>query len=284
MSELRKKMIRTMQLRNFSPATQKNYVRAVIGLAEHYKRSPDAINPQEIQDYIIHLLNVRKFAVGSCQTIATGLRFFYTVTLGLDNSRVPIPKIRGSRRLPVILGGDQLDRLFASADNIKHRALLMTVYSAGLRVSEVTRLKGSDIDSDRMMIRVEQGKGRKDRYTVLSQRVLEVLRDYWRICNPKLWLFPGYSDQPMSCVNVHYIYTKALKKAGIKISGGIHTLRHCFATHLLEAAVDIRTIQILLGHKLITTTARYLNVTSKTLQGTPSPLDLQQNKRSGSDQ
>jgi integrase/recombinase XerD len=281
MTELREKMIRAMQLRNFSPATQKNYVDAVMGLAKHYNRSPHLITPQEIQDYIIYLLNVRKFAAESCLTIATGLRFLYIETLGLDKSRVPIPKIRISKHLPVILSGKQLERLFAAADNIKHRGLLMTAYSAGLRVGEVTRLKVSDIVSDRMMIRVEQGKGMKDRYTVLSNRLLEVLRDYWRIYRPKLRLFPDDSNQPMVCAQAHYIYTKTLKKAGIKIAGGIHTLRHCFATHLLEAGVDLRTIQTLMGHKSITTTARYLNVTSKTLQGVPSPLDLLQNKRNG---
>jgi integrase/recombinase XerD len=284
MTEPRQRMIRAMQLRNFSPATQRNYIDAVVGLANHYNRSPYLITSQEIQDYMLHLLHVRKFTVGSCQTIASGLRFFYIETLGLDNSRVPIPVMRGSRSLPIIHSGDQLERLFAATDNIKHRAILMTAYSAGLRAGEITKLKASDIDSARMAIRVEKGKGGKDRYTLLSNRALEVLREYWRIYRPKQWLFPGYSNKPMSTVNLHYIYTRALKKAGINISRGIHTLRHCFATHLLEDKVDIRTIQVLMGHKLITTTARYLTMTSKALQGVRSPLDLQQDKRSGSNQ
>jgi site-specific recombinase XerD len=164
--------------------------------------------------------------------------------------------------------------MFAALSNIKHRMLLMTTYAGGLRVSEVVRLKVTDIHSDRMMIRVEQGKGRKDRYTLLSKRLLDELRDYWRIKRPERWLFPGRSDGPLTREMAWQIYTKAVKKAGVKRRGGIHTLRHCFATHLLEAGVDLRTIQLLMGHSLIRTTVRYLQVTSKSLQGTRSPLDL----------
>jgi site-specific recombinase XerD len=267
-------MIRDMQLRNFSPDTQRGYINSVSGLAKHYRRSPDTISPEEIQDYIIYLLNVRKVAIGSCQTVVTGLRFFYTVTLGQDKSSVPIPPIKNARRLPEILSANELERMFAALGNIKHRMLLMTTYAGGLRVSEVVRLKVTDIHSDRMMIRVEQGKGRKDRYTLLSKRLLDELRDYWRIKRPERWLFPGRSDGPLTREMAWQIYTKAVKKAGVKRRGGIHTLRHCFATHLLEAGVDLRTIQLLMGHSLIRTTVRYLQVTSKSLQGTRSPLDL----------
>ena len=274
MSRLRQKMIRAMELRNFSPNTQRGYINSVTGLAKYYHGPPDRIIPEEIQDYIIFLLNVRRIAVSSCQTIVTGLRFFYTVTLEQDESRVPIPKIKNSRRLPEILSGNELERMFAAMKNIKHRVLLMTAYAAGLRVSEVVHLKISDIRSDRMMIRVEQGKGRKDRYTLLSKRLLVELRNYWKIKRPDLWLFPGRSNNPMTREMAHYIYVKASKKAGVKRRGGIHTLRHCFATHLLEAGEDLRTIQLLMGHSSIRTTVRYLQVTSKSLLGTKSPLDL----------
>ena len=274
MSRLRQKMIRDMEMRNFSLNTQRGYITSVVGLAKHYNRPPEAIGPEEIQDYIIFLLNVRNIAVSSCQTIITGLRFFYTVTLEQDESRMPIPKIKNSRRLPEILSGNELERVFAVMSNIKHRVLLMTTYAGGLRVSEVVHLKVTDIHSDRMMIRVEQGKGRKDRYTLLSKRLLEELRNYWKIKRPYLWLFPGRSNNPMTREMAHHIYVTATKKAGVKRRGGIHTLRHCFATHLLEAGEDLRTIQLLMGHSSIRTTVRYLQVTSKSLLGTKSPLDL----------
>lgn len=274
MSKLREKMIRDMQLRNLSPNTQKSYVTAVAGLAKHYRRSPDQIRPEEIQDYLIFLLTIRKLATGSCQTIIIGLRFFYTVTLGEDRARVPLPPIKGSRRLPEILSGNELERIFAVTKNVKHRVLLMTTYAGGLRVSEVVHLKVTDIHSDRMMIRVEQGKGRKDRYTLLSQRLLGELRDYWKLKRPDPWLFPGQSSRPMTREMAHHIYVAAVKKAGVQRKGGIHVLRHCFATHLLESGVDLCTIQLLLGHSSLRTTVRYLQVTSKTLQGTRSPLDL----------
>jgi integrase/recombinase XerD len=279
MTELRRKMIRDMQLRNFSLATQKSYLNSVTGLAKHYHQSPDVISPAEIQDYVIYLLTERKLAIGSCHTIITALRFFYSVTLGEDKSRAPIPEVKNYRRLPNILSGNELEKLFAVVKNIKHRAVLMTAYSGGLRASELVHLKVADIHSDRMMIRVEQGKGMKDRYTLLSKRLLEELRNYWKIKRPNIWLFPGRSNHPMTRRMTYHIYVDAAKKAGIKRKGGIHTLRHCFATHLLEAGEDLRTIQLLMGHSSIRTTVSYLQVTSKTLQGTKSPLDLLPNSK-----
>lgn len=263
-----------MQLRNFSTATQDSYINSVAGLAKYYRRSPDLISPAEIQDYIIYLLKERNLAIGTCHVIITALRFFYSVTLGENKDRAPIPAIKNSRRLPEILSGEEIERLFTVVKNIKHRLVLMTAYSGGLRSSELVHLKVTDIHSDRMMIRVEQGKGKKDRYTLLSKRLLEELRNYWRIKRPKLWLFPGHRNQPMTRRMTYHIYVDAIKKAGINRKGGIHTLRHCFATHLLEAGEDLRTIQLLMGHSSIGTTVRYLQVTSKTLQGTKSPLDL----------
>ena len=274
MSELRNKMVRDMLLRNFSPETQRGYLTSVTSLSKHYNRSPDKITPEEVQDYIIYLLNVRQITLGSCQTVITGLRFFYTVTLEQDRSRIPLPPIKNCRRLPEILSGDELEKMFAATKNVKHRALLMTGYAGGLRASELAHLKITDIHSDRMMIRIEQGKGRKDRYTLLSKRLLDELRNYWKIKRPDIWLFPGQRNQPMTREMVHHIYVEAKKRANIQRKGGVHTLRHCFATHLLEAGTNLRTIQVLMGHTSIRTTVRYLQVTSKTLQGTRSPLDL----------
>ena len=271
MSELRKRMIRDMQSRNFSPGTQRAYLRAVTGLAQYYHRSPDTIEPEEIQDYVVHLLSERKLA----HSIITGLRLFYTVTLKQDEASVPIQQVKRVTRLPEILGSEQLERVFAAPCNPKHRVLLMTAYSAGLRVSELVHLKVTDIHSDRMMIRVDQSKGKKDHYTLLSKRLLGELRAYWKIKRPAVWLFPGIKRQEPLCARMaQKVYAQAVAKAGITRKGGIHTLRHCFATHLLEAGQDIRTIQLLMGHSSILTTVRYLQVTSKTLQGTPSPLDL----------
>lgn len=275
MSELRKRMIRDMELRNFSPTTQRGYLRAVTGLAEYYHRSPDRISTEEIQDYVVYLLSERKVAVGTCHAIITALRFFYIVTLEQNGASVTIPQIKRETRLPEILGPEQLERVFAAPRNLKHRVLLMTAYGGGLRVSELVHLKVTDIHSDRMMIRVEQGKGKKDRYTLLSKRLLGELRSYWEIKRPPVWLFPGIHLHKPGCARMaQKAYAKAVAKAGITRKGGIHTLRHCFATHLLEAGEDIRTIQLLMGHSSILTTVRYLQVTSKTLQGTQSPLDL----------
>lgn len=275
MSPLRKKMIRDMQLRNFAPGTQRCYIAAVAGLVKYCRQSPETISPEQIQDYVLHLLRERKLAVGSCHAIVTALRFFYTVTLGRDQSSVPIPQIKSTTCLPEILSCKEIKKLFAAIGNPKHKSLLMTTYGGGLRVSEVVRLKLTDIQTDRMMIRVEQGKGMKDRYTLLSKRLLKELRDYWKIKRPAVWLFPGQpKNKPMSTRMAQKVYARAVSKAEIKRKGGIHTLRHCFATHLLEAGEDIRTIQLLMGHRSILTTVRYLQVTSKTLQGTKSPLDL----------
>lgn len=274
-SQLRNQMIRDMQLRKFAPGTQKTYLNAVKGLANYHHCSPDTLSSRQIEDYILYLFNERKMATGSCYSIFTGLRFFYTITLGRDSSTVPIPPTKKISTLPEILSIVEVERLFSVTHNPKHRVMLMAAYGGGLRVSELVKLKVTDIHSDRMMIRVDQGKGNKDRYTLLPKRLLEELRSYWNIKKPQLWLFPGQpKDRALSCRMAQKIYHIAIKKAGIKRQGGIHTLRHCFATHLLETGENIRTIQLLMGHRSIITTTRYLQVTSKSLQGTQSPLDL----------
>lgn len=276
MTELRAKMIRDMELRRLAESTKRNYLNAVIALAKHYKKSPDQITDKQVQDYLLYLLNEKKLSWGSCDLHMSGLRFLYKVTLGRESIGFAIPPCKTAKKLPEILSTEEVERLFNRTRLLKHRAVLMTTYGAGLRASEVIHLKLTDIDSQRMMIRVEQGKGNKDRYTILSQRLLEVLRAYWNKYRPKLWLFPGKGrHQPqMTYSGLRKVFVAAKKQAGIQKGGGMHMLRHSFATHLLEVGVDLRTIQVLLGHTSLLTTALYMRVTRKKLDSTKSPLDL----------
>lgn len=275
MSPLREKMIRDMQLRRLSENTQRVYTHAVARLAKRYMKSPDQLSDQQVQDYILYMLNDRKLAWSTCDTNVAGLQFFYGVTVGRNSMRLALPPRKSEKRLPEILSAEEVSRLFAAANNLKHRVLLQTAYSAGLRVSELVHLKITDIDSNRMMIRVEQGKGNKDRYTLLSPRVLLQLRNYWREYHPSSWLFPGRNpDLPLDRSSASLVFNVAKEKADIHKVGGIHSLRHAFATHLLEAKVDVRTIQVLMGHRSISTTMRYLQVTRQTLGTTTNPLDL----------
>ena len=275
MTPLRHKMINDMILRRFAPATQKAYVNAVDGLARFYHKSPDKLNNEHIQKYLLYLTKDKKLSRSSCHVIIHGLRFFYTQTLNYDSTNFTMPTCKKEKRLPEILSHEEISNLFMAATSLKQRALLMTTYSAGLRVSEVVNLKISDIDSKRMTIRVRQSKGNKDRYTLLSDKLLTELRIYWRKYRPAYWLFPGQdADKPMTVSTALKMYNQAKKRAGITKGRGIHTLRHCFATHLLEAGTDLPTIQKLLGHSSIKTTLVYLRVTTKKLSSTKSPLDL----------
>ena len=276
MTPLREKLIKDMTIRRFATKTQEAYVAAVAGLARYYKRSPEKIDKQMIQDYLLYLMEERKLSWNSCNVAVSGLRFFYTQTLGMDSMFLSIPPRKTDSILPEIFSVEELEKLFSALTNQKHRTLLMTAYAAGLRVSELVGLKVRDIDSGRMMIRVKQGKGRKDRYTILSKRLLEELRIYYRMYRPLEWLFySGKKTKRPLCVSTpQRVYNQAKEKAGITKGKGIHTLRHCFATHLLEAGVDLRTIQMLMGHSCITTTMTYLQVTRKHLGSVKSPLDL----------
>jgi len=275
MTSLREKMIKEMTLRRLSANTQRSYLEAVTGLARYHNQSPEKINSQMIKDYLFYLLQERKLQWGSCNVIVCGLRFFYTKILGVDPESLNIPPQKKVRKLPEVLSTEEIGCLLGAASNQKHRTLLMSTYAAGLRVSEVVNLKLTDIDSKRMMIRVRQGKGNKDRYTILPKRLLKELRIYWKRYRPSLWLFSGRKpEQPMPKSTAAAIYYNAKDKAGIKKGRGIHTLRHCFATHLLEAGVDLRTIQVLMGHSSIMTTVVYLKVTRKQISATQSPLDL----------
>jgi site-specific recombinase XerD len=217
----------------------------------------------------------RKLHWNTVNAICSGLTFFYTQTVSRPDVAAAMPLRRTPRQLPEILSGDELQALFAAADNLQHRALLMTTYGGGLRVSEVVKLRPRDIDSQRMMIRVVAGKRVKDRYTLLSVRLLEELRAYWKAYRPLTWLFPARRpEKPFNDDKAREVFNRAKVKAGIRKGGSIHLLRHCFATHLLEAGVDLRTIQILMGHSSIDSTVWYLHMTRKKLDATQNPLDL----------
>jgi site-specific recombinase XerD len=266
-------MIRELELRRKAPTTVTSYVKAVEELARYYRRSPDRISTEEIRDYMHFLIVGKKLSYSSCNHKIVAINFFFReVVRRKVNLRVPMKR---SGRLPEPLSREEVARLLDAAENQKHRVLMMTAYSAGLRVSELVRLKPQDIHSDRMLIRVNQGKGRKDRYTLLSQRLLGELRAYWRESRPELWLFPNQTrtDHMPTCTPARAFY-RLKRRAGITHGHGIHTLRHSFATHLLEAGVDLRTIQILMGHTSLNTTVKYLHVTEKHLEQTKSPLDL----------
>lgn len=274
MTPLRKKMIRELQLHRKSPKTIEAYVTAVAQLAAHYHRSPEKISVEEIRGFLHHLIVERRLAFSSVNQKLGGIRFFYRHVLGRDEFDLKVPAKR-SGRLPEPLGRSEVARLIEATQNVKHRALLMTCYAAGLRVGELVRLRTDDIHSERMLIRVREGKGRKDRDTLLSPRLLSELRAYWRVERPHGWLFlNGERSGHLPVGTAQRIYYTAKQRTGITRGRGIHTLRHSFATHLLEAGVDLPTIQRLLGHSSLATTAKYLHVTSKHLSGTHSPLDL----------
>jgi site-specific recombinase XerD len=264
-----------MVVRGMAARTRESYLGAVTGLAKHYRRSPDQISDEEVQAYLLHLIRDRHRSWNTCHIVVHGLRFLYHTTLKRDRTTFSIPSMRQPGKLPAILSRVEVERIFTHAAHLKHRTMLMTTYAAGLRLNEVIHLRVTDIDSARMTIRVEQGKGGKDRYTVLSAHLLAALRAYWKAEHPAAWLFPARgSDRPMHETSLQKAYQTAKLRAGITKPGGIHGLRHAFATHLLEAGVDIHTIQRLLGHAYIGTTTRYFQLTRHTEMGPDSPLDL----------
>jgi site-specific recombinase XerD len=275
MSELRKKMLREMDLRNLACSTQQAYLHAVKQLTRHYKRSPDTISQKEVEDYLLHLKNEKKLSFSTRNVAASVFKFFYNTTLKDETCRIDLPPRKAPSRLPVVLSRQEVIRLIEATGHLKHRVLLMTIYSGGLRVGEAVSLKPSDIDSERMIIRVEQAKGGKDRYTLLSVKLLEELRLYWKLFKPKNWLFPSTrTDRHIDISTAQKVFYSAKKKAGITKGNGIHVLRHCFATHLLEAGYDIRRIQIMMGHRSLSTTLVYLHVTRNSIARITSPLDL----------
>jgi site-specific recombinase XerD len=275
MTPLRRKLLDDLIIRGLSENTQKSYVQSVTGLARHYRRRPDWLTAEEVQDYLLHLLKKRGLSPKTCNTVRHGLRFFYRITLGWPDPHFYLPGPKQPLTLPEVLSSVEVVRLFRVTTNRKHRALLMTTYATGLRVSEVTRLKVEDIDSPRRCLRIVKGKGQKDRYLPLSQRLLRELRAYWRRERPAPWLFPGLiPGRPLTRGGAADAFDKAKVKAGITKSGSIHVLRHSWATHMLEAGAQVHEIQRLMGHRSPRSTMRYLHIAQDRKNPPPSPLDL----------
>ena len=272
-SPLRRRMIEDMTVRNLSPATQRSYVHAVTKFSRFFGCSPDRLDLEDVRTFQVHLVAGGMSWSAFNQTVCA-LRFFFGVTLGRAGLPERIPHAREPRKLPVVLSADEVVRFLDAVSWLKHRAALTTAYAAGLRVSEVVNLKVTDIDSSRMVIRVEQGKGAKDRYVMLSPQLLGILRSYWRLTRPVRWLVPGRdADQSLHPTVLQGACRSARAAAGLDKRVTMHTLRHSFATHLLESGTDIRIIQALLGHNSLQTTARYTQVTTSTIGQTPSPLE-----------
>ncbi len=275
MKELRAKMIEEMKLRRLAPKTHRAYLGAVEGLARFYNKSPDQIFNTEIKKYLIYLMEEKKVAWSTCNVAMSGIDFFYNKTLGRKSISLSIPPRKHKQQLTEVLSLQEVKRLVTAPLKLKHRVMLMITYSGGLRVSELVNLKISDIDSKRMTIFIRNAKKNKDRYTILSERLLPELRSYWKKYHPMTWLFPNKRQcYPIHISTPQKIFYDAKKKSGITKGRGIHMLRHCFATHMLEAGVDIRTIQQLMGHSSLSTTSRYLKISTERLRSIKSPLDL----------
>jgi len=274
MTQLRQRMLEDMQIRNLSKVTQKRYLYRVAAFAKYFRRSPEQLGPEEIRRYQVYLLKDKKLSSSTLNVTVCALRFLYKVTLKRNWDLDRIPHARREKKLPVVLSPEEVVQFFQAVKSVKYRTILVTAYSAGLRVSEVTRLKVRDIDSRRMIIRVEQGKGGKDRYVMLSRKLLDLLREYWKAYRPTYWLFPGgVPHRPASAAAVREVCHKAYLVSGLSKHVTPHTLRHCFATHLLEAGEDLRKIQLLLGHRSLASTARYTHVAVSNIHQTTSPLD-----------
>jgi site-specific recombinase XerD len=278
-SPLRQRMTEDMTIRGFTVGTQRGYLVAVENFTSFLGRSPDGAIAEDLRRYQLHMRSSGASAT-TMNAAVSALRFFFTVTLGRDDAQVGMTTVREPRKLPVVLSPEEVARLLDAAPGLKYRAALSVAYGAGLRASEVVSLKLADIDSERMVIRVEQGKGRKDRYAMLSEPLLDLLRAWWLAARerdvmlPGGWLFPGQNPvNPLTTRQLRRAFDGAKVAAGIDKRVSLHTLRHCFATHLLEQKVDIRVIQVLLGHSKLDTTARYSQVASTTLRAVKSPLE-----------
>jgi len=279
-SPLRQRLVEDMTIRRLGPKTQHDYIRHVKSFADFLGRSPDKATAEDVHRYQLRRASIGT-TVPTVNANASALRFFFKITLKRSDLADEVVLAREPRRLPIVLSPQEVGRLLASATNIKHKALLSLAYATGLRASEVVSLKLTDIDRERMVVRVEQGKGKKDRYVMLSPSLLELLRDWWRAARKKGWMYPGqpwlfpsYRGQHTSTRQLHRIVRLAAGRAGIAKRVGVHTLRHSFATHLLEQKTDIRIIQVLLGHKKLDTTALYTRVAIKAIGEVTSPLDL----------
>jgi integrase/recombinase XerD len=283
MTPLRQRMIEDMQLRNLAPETQRAYLHYITGLARFYQTSPQDLSLEELREYQLYMINDRQYSPESVNHFVVAAKFLYNVTLETPWPGDALPRARVPHTLPVVLSATEVYEFFQHVCTIRYRAALMTAYGAGLRVSEVVLLRVSDIDSKRMLLRVQQGKGKKDRYAMLSPRLLEVLRCWWRSrhpagqrqnTSPEDWLFPGFrKGLHMNTDSLQTACREAARAAGLSKRVTVHTLRHSFATHMLENGTDIRLIQALLGHTRIDTTARYAAVSPNAIAQTLSPLD-----------
>jgi len=279
MTPLREQFIRELVIRGTSPRTQESYIRWVYVLAKYYHKSPDLLSDDELKNYVFYLAREKHLSASSLNQAVSAFRFFYQTVLqrSVDDLKWVFPRVNQAVRRPQVYSLGEMERLLTvGCPYPKHRAFLMTVYGAGLRLDEACHLQIRHIDRARMQIRVEQGKGRKDRYTLLSPRLLEELESYWRAFRPATWLFPSTfkPTDPMDPRCGQKIFYTAVRRAGLSRKGGIHSLRHSFATHLLEAGVEITVVQKLLGHTCLATTSNYLHVRQERLAQIKSPLQL----------
>jgi len=274
MNTLREKMLAELQLRGITPRTQTAYLREIAKLENYFNRSPEELGEEEVKKYLVHMLEDRGLSSGTYKYYAAGIKFLYRTTLNRGEVVEKIKYPKAKIKLPVVLDLSEVRTMLTVMENLKHRAVLTFTYSAGLRVSETAHLKVTDIDSKRMMVRVRQGKGGKDRYTILSKTTLECLRGYWRAYRPKDWLFEGQKEGSHICyTSIRNIFVEAKDRAGITKPVGPHSLRHAFATHLIEAGTSLHHVQLLLGHKSPKTTTVYLHVSKMNLAQVCSPLD-----------
>jgi site-specific recombinase XerD len=274
MSALRQRMVEDLELRNYAPGTIRAYVRCVAAFAQHFNTSPEELGPEHVRTYQLFLVREQKTGWAVFNQTVCALKFLYETTLGREWMIAHIPYSRPEKKLPVILSQAEVAALLRAPRKLKHQALLTTLYAAGLRISEVANLQVGDIDSDRKVISVRQPKGGRDRQVMLSPTLLTTLRTYWLEYRPQHWLFPGRDPvRPITTVGIFRIFQEAVHTAGITKAVSPHSLRHAFATHLLESGTDLRTIQLLLGHRNLSTTAGYLHVSNLALQSTVSPLD-----------
>jgi site-specific recombinase XerD len=271
---LRQRYIEDLRLKNFSPGTIKQYVLAVAGFARFHGCSPEKLTREDVRAYLVHLLE-RGLARNSVVLHRSALRHLYVTTLGRSDWLAELPRPQPEHRLPVVLSQQEVQRLFAVVENLKQRAFFMVAYDAGLRLSEIINLRLEDIDSQRMVIRIRQGKGHKDRYARLTPELLAALRQYWRAYRPETWLFPGAApDKRYDLATPGQLLKKACRRAGIHKRVSMHTLRHSFATHLLEAGANLRVIQRLLGHSNVRTTSLYTHVSLEQLRDAPGTMQL----------
>jgi integrase/recombinase XerD len=274
MGKLRDQMFMDLQLSGAKPSTQRTYLREAGNLAKYFHKSPEQLGEGELKAYLLYLMKERHLSEGTFRFYVAGLKFLYRTTLKRDWAVEKIRPPRAKRKLPVVLDLSEVQSLFSVTKNLKHKAILMMTYASGLRASETANLKLTDIDSKRMMVRVRQGKGGKDRYSILSQRALEQLRQYWQNYRPREWLFEGAKkNDHITTHSIQLMFYAAKKRAGITKPASIHTLRHSFATHLIEAGTSLHHVQRLLGHRSPTTTTVYLHVSRLNLAQVLSPLD-----------